>query len=82
MPTAIAAPAIGSGDVHPVAGECLANEVRAECAGRVHGGPRDRAAPQPGQSDVAADPEGAEDADVLGSRGGAQDDADQAQWSR
>ena len=43
-----------------------ADQVGAEGAGRVHGGARDGAAPQAGQGDVAADPEGTEDADVLG----------------
>src|SRR6266567_8445633 len=65
-------------DVDPVAGEGGADQVRAEGAGRVHRGARDGAAPQAGQGDVAADPEGADDADVLGARGRAEDHADQA----
>src|SRR5712691_2532284 len=65
-------------DVDPVAGEGGADQVGSEGAGRVHRGARDGAAPQAGQGDVAADPEGADDADVLGARGGAQDHADQA----
>src|SRR6266566_5455088 len=65
-------------DVDPVAGEGGADQVGSEGAGRVHRGARDGAAPQAGQGDVAADPEGADDADVLGARSGAQDHADQA----
>src|SRR5580658_226574 len=66
------------GDVDPVAGEGDRGQVGPEGAGRVHRGAGDGAAPQPGQGDVAPDPEGADDADVLGARGGAQDHADQA----
>src|SRR5690348_5458652 len=53
------------GDVDPVAGEGGGGQVGPEGAGRVHRGARDGAAPQAGQGNVATDPEGADDADVL-----------------
>ena len=67
------------GDIDPVVGEVPADEVGPEGAGRVHRRPRDRAAPQPGEGDVAADAEGADDADVLRARRRAQDHAHQPQ---
>src|SRR3954470_13474934 len=51
------------GDVHPVAGPVIADEVLTERASRVHRRSRDGAAPQTGQRDVATDAEGADDAD-------------------
>ena len=69
----------GAGDVDPVGGEVGADEVGSEGAGRVHGGAGDRAAPQSGQGDVAADAEGADDPDVLRARRGAEDHADESE---
>ena len=53
--------------------------VGAERARGVHRGTGDRAAPQAGQRDVATDAECADDAQVLGSRRGSEDDADQTE---
>ena len=43
-------------DVHPVAGEVPADEVRPERARRIHRGAGDRTPPQPGQDDVPTKP--------------------------
>ena len=67
------------GDVDPVAREVGADEVGAEGAGRVHRSARDRTAPQAREGDVRADPDRAEDPDVLCARCRAEDDADEPQ---
>src|SRR3984957_16970417 len=61
--------------VDEVVGELSSDQVWTERAGRVHRGARDRASPKSGESDVAADAERAKQADVLRTRGGAQNNA-------
>ena len=63
--------------IHPVAAEVPAHERRAEGAGGVHRGAAHGRRPQAGERDVTADAERRDRADVLGGRGGSQDDAHQ-----
>ena len=54
---------------------------RARASGRVHRRAADRRPPHPGQRDIAADADGGQRPDLLGTRRSAQDHARPARWS-
>ena len=57
----------------------VSHDVRREAADRVHRRSGERAGPQAGKSDVGPDADGPDNADVLRSGSGSEDDAHQAE---
>src|SRR5208283_2943291 len=66
-----------AGDIHPPPRVVVADDVRAQGAGRVHRGAADRAGEQAQQRHGGADRDGGVVADAAAAGGGVQDDADQ-----